>query len=254
MKELKTFFELNQLIESEQRAEADRNRHERIERRQERQDLAVVGGVHRPKPVDREAAMLLSRAPWWAFAPSVRQEQKQEKCTMEKTKDKETSAMAGAVKDFASNFGATVEEIMAATDEDGNCRIAENMIRILLRHVESKTPEKARETVLVMLGVKDAVATASVSLMQSVNDLERTMADAVQRVRSSRMSIVSDSSSAVNALRDIRQFFLGPDYEREQKRLAEFVDLCERLKQLKESGFLDTVADTMLRLSANEKY
>jgi hypothetical protein len=57
----------------------------------------------------------------------------------------------------------------------------------------------------------------------------------------------------VNALKDVRQFFLGPDYEREQKRLVEFVDLCERLKRLKDSGFLDTVADTMIRLAAYEK-
>jgi len=39
----------------------------------------------------------------------------------------------------------------------------------------------------------------------------------------------------------------------ERKRLSEFVDLCERLKKLKDSGFLDTVADTMIRLATCEK-
>jgi hypothetical protein len=253
MTELKTFSELALKIAIEQRAETERTRLERIDRKRDRQDQSVVGGVYRPDPVDRAAAMLLARAPWWAFAPSMKQQPEQEDSKMEQRSDQELKAMGTAVKEFSSQFGATVEEIMAATDDSGNCVIAENMIRILLRYVESKTPQKARETVQAMLGVKDVVASGTVSLMQSINDLDRTMTDAVQKVRSSRMCIVSDASSAVNALRDIRQFFLGPDYEREQKRLAEFVDLCERLKRLKDSGFLDTVADTMIRLAAYEK-
>jgi hypothetical protein len=33
-------------------------------------------------------------------------------------------------------------------------------------------------------------------------------------------------------------------------RLREFVELCERLQKLKESGFLDAVADTMIKPNA----
>ena len=39
------------------------------------------------------------------------------------------------------------------------------------------------------------------------------------------------------------------DYKEEVARLKDFVDLCERLQKLKESGFLDSVADTMLGLA-----
>jgi hypothetical protein len=50
------------------------------------------------------------------------------------------------------------------------------------------------------------------------------------------------------ALKDVRQFFLNENHETEVARLKEFVELCERLQKLKASGFLDTVADTMLKL------
>jgi hypothetical protein len=69
------------------------------------------------------------------------------------------------------------------------------------------------------------------------------------------MSVVSETSAMTGPLREVRQFFLGSDYDAEIKRLREFVDLCERLNKLKESGFLDSVADTMLKLAerpANE--
>jgi len=87
---------------------------------------------------------------------------------------------------------------------------------------------------------------------ESVDEFERVTLNAKEKIRSHRMTTVTESSQTVNALKDVRQFFLGPDYEKEIKRLGEFVELCERLNALKESGFLDTVADTMLRLSANE--
>ena len=161
-----------------------------------------------------------------------------------------TQKMGEAVANFAHKFGSSPEEILGPTEADGSCIAAENMINVLIRHVESKTPEKTRAIALAALGSEEAIRNSVVGLMTAVNDLDRSMTSAVQKLRSMRMSIVSDSSSAVNALRDIRQFFLGPDYEREQKRLAEFVDLCERLKRLKDSGFLDTVADTMIRLAS----
>jgi hypothetical protein len=52
----------------------------------------------------------------------------------------------------------------------------------------------------------------------------------------------------MGALKEVRQFFLEESYETEIQRLHEFIDLCERLQALKESGFLDIVADTMLKL------
>ena len=72
---------------------------------------------------------------------------------------------------------------------------------------------------------------------------------AVESLRQSRYSYVTETSQMLAPLKDIRQFFLGSDYEKQTGRLKDFVELCERLQKLKESGFLDSVADTMLRLA-----
>jgi hypothetical protein len=55
------------------------------------------------------------------------------------------------------------------------------------------------------------------------------------------------------SLKEVRQFFLEGDYEKEIERLHEFVDLCERLKALTQDGFLDAVADTLLKLADGSK-
>ena len=72
------------------------------------------------------------------------------------------------------------------------------------------------------------------------------------QIRGKRMTIVTEAAQMTTALKEIRQFFLGSDYKEEIARLAEFVDLCERLQRLKESGFMDSIADTMLTLSVGK--
>lgn len=67
-------------------------------------------------------------------------------------------------------------------------------------------------------------------------------------LREKRFAIDTESRLMMNQLKEVRQFFLDEKHDREVDRLREFVDLCERLKVLKESGFLDTIADTILKL------
>jgi hypothetical protein len=73
--------------------------------------------------------------------------------------------------------------------------------------------------------------------------------DVIDELRGLRMTTTTEVAAMLKPLEDVRQFFLGKDHEAEVARLREFVDLCERLQKLKQSGFLDTVADTMLKLS-----
>ena len=90
-------------------------------------------------------------------------------------------------------------------------------------------------------------------LMQGIGgDMEKFRADTkryLEDIRKTRFAIVTETSQMTGALKEVRQFFLGGDYKEEINRLKEFVDLCERLQILKESGFLDNVADTMLKLA-----
>ena len=122
-----------------------------------------------------------------------------------------------------------------------------------LRHIEQKYPPNVSALARAMVEARGVLDDQMKTIGAAMDEFERVTKSAVQAVRAQRMTTVAECSSVVNAMKDVRQFFLGPDYEREQKRLAEFVDLCERLKRLKDSGFLDTVADTMIRLAAYEK-
>lgn len=71
----------------------------------------------------------------------------------------------------------------------------------------------------------------------------------LRELRERRMGMDSEMRVIMSQLREVRTFFLDANYETEVRRLSEFVSLCERLKTLKDSGFLDTVAETMLKLS-----
>ena len=233
---LKTFLELARLIEDEQRAELERTRQDRRKQKQARADRVVAGGVYRPDPIDRAAAMMCARAPWWAFAPSERAATSQEKPKMPERNGYVTKAIPRADPILNELGLANMDELAA---------------RICAR-IEHQVPKELRELAECAVNARGVLDASIKDIGLSMEEFERVTKAASQQVRTQRMTIVSECSSAVNALKDVRQFFLGPDYEREAKRLAEFVDLCERLKRLKDSGFLDTVADTMIRLAKFE--
>jgi phosphoenolpyruvate-protein kinase (PTS system EI component) len=73
--------------------------------------------------------------------------------------------------------------------------------------------------------------------------------EVIGNIRGLRMTATTEIAAVIKPLEDLRKFFLGAEHDKEVERLREFVDLCERLEKLKKSGFLDTVADTMLKLS-----
>jgi len=78
---------------------------------------------------------------------------------------------------------------------------------------------------------------------------EGKIAEALKAARSKKFALRTETRAMMEAFKDVRQFFLDDDYGEQIRRLDEFVSLCERLEKLKDSGFLDTVADTMLKLS-----
>lgn len=106
----------------------------------------------------------------------------------------------------------------------------------------------------VMLTAKEQLM-AGKKLAENLEDLaevkklfDKLAQEYVDDVRAFRMTTVADLTTSLIAFKDLRQFFLSEKHEEEMRRLKEFVELCERLKALKDSGFLDVVADTMLKL------
>jgi hypothetical protein len=116
-----------------------------------------------------------------------------------------------------------------------------------------------------MKTVKDGV-TASQELVNKAQDVIATIdylanqmegpynefADFVKKalaeVREQRIALGMETRQLMTALKEVRQFFLDGDHAQQVKRLHEFVEICERLRALKEDGTLDAIADTMLKL------
>jgi hypothetical protein len=102
-----------------------------------------------------------------------------------------------------------------------------------------KAAREARETVSELLR----------GIGYEMEQFEDNCRDHLNAIRGKRIAVVSEATQITNALKEVRQFFIGADYKTEMERLEEFVTLCERMQRLKDSGFLDRVADTMLNLA-----
>lgn len=71
---------------------------------------------------------------------------------------------------------------------------------------------------------------------------------AINETREQRIALGTETRLLMQSLKEVRQFFLDDNHDSEMQRLREFVDICERLQALQHSGFLDAIADTILKL------
>lgn len=243
MNALKTFNELsdahNELVQKEELLNQLLMRIERKEQRIGSLDSKVVDGIFTPLPIDKAAGMLIAKAPWWAFAPH----QKDKNMTTDAT------IKATATPTGAPDSGLLMRDTRSANPGLVGIDIEDLSIQVALA-IQRNAPKEMSELARVAVDSRAVLEEATKGIGGIMGDFERTVTAALQGIRSTRMAVVAECASVGNSLKDVRQFFLGPDYEKETKRLSEFVDLCERLQRLKDSGFLDTVADTMIRLSS----
>jgi hypothetical protein len=155
--------------------------------------------------------------------------------------NKTTGQIPGAT--YTSKSGLTIKTVngvqMFSVDELSSLICAEI----------AKLPSETRPNVRAAEDARKIIA----ELTEGIGgEMEKFRADNkryLEDIRSTRFSIITETSQIIAPLKEVRQFFLGSEYKEEISRLKEFVDLCERLNALKESGFLDNVADTMLRIA-----
>lgn len=217
---------------------------ERRERRRVIQSNRVVGGVYRPLPIDKAAAMLVSKSPWFFHPP-----QSESAPTPIKESAKMPEKQPEGYTEVCMQIG---RQTIFPTMHNGELMYSvDDMAKALIAHAKTVNPELEKLS-MSAADCRSLIDESVLNVGRAIEDFDRATKDAYGRVRMQRQAIVTDCAQMTTALRDVRQFFLGPDFDREQKRLAEFVELCERLKSLKDSGFLDTVADTMIRLSSSE--
>lgn len=115
-----------------------------------------------------------------------------------------------------------------------------------------KTAKKAtKESNLLVEKAEDAAQALdeiASNVQTSWLDTAEALTEFIKEVRSKKIALQIETKSLLSSLTDVRNFFMADDHTSEVQRLTEFVSLCERLEKLKQSGFLDTVADTMIRL------
>jgi hypothetical protein len=126
-----------------------------------------------------------------------------------------------------------------------HAQVAENTVRM-----ERGVVEQIKKMTEEMKEALDALDYACSHIKRGTMDfVDMEIPKLIREVRTARMALTGETSILTTQLEDLRKFFLGRDYETEMARLREFTELCERLERLKQSGFLDSVADTLLKLA-----
>jgi len=115
--------------------------------------------------------------------------------------------------------------------------------------IANKIPDIMSTLIEQTVEAKTALHLAVEGIGENAEKLKPIKQEVINELRGLRMTTATEVAAMLKPLEDIRKFFLGTEHDKEITRLREFVDLCERLEKLKQSGFLDTVADTMLKLS-----
>lgn len=219
----------------------------------------VAGGDIRWKPIDKTAAMLFAKAHWLSAPPqqvtvkieSLSAKQKQTKQT------KQTKTMNNSKITTPEHQPFSAGSRIETADSGVRVKVVNGETFLNLDDVQSviateiaKLPRETRPNVKAAEDAREIIHQLMLGLGGDMEQFRANSKIYLDDVRNVRFAFVTETAQMTSQLKDIRQFFLGSDYKDQISRLKEFVDLCERLNNLKQSGFLDTVADTMLRLSA----
>jgi hypothetical protein len=201
--------------------------------------VRVVGGDILWKPIDRTAAMVIRRAPWWAKPPAC-----PEPVLVNNPKAEDPAAKIRTKRKPMSDHKRLMLESMETVEKLEKRKTLLQFCELTCNNLmeANKLTESAMDARAAMDVMCDQWKTSWLNLK---GETEQALKD----LRLQRMAMDSETRQLMAQLKEVRTFFLDSDYEKERARLKEFIELCERLKALKESGFLDTVADTMLNLS-----
>lgn len=137
----------------------------------------------------------------------------------------------GQVEHFASD-----DEFCATLSKEFNKRVEklnDNSVDLALKTVEARK------------FLDWHCSSVKESWMNWLNQSEKVL----ENIRITRVAISHESKTLLSDCADVRKFFIGDDHEKEISRLREFIELCERLRALKQDGTLDKVADTILKLA-----
>lgn len=224
-------------------------RHLAIEKR--RREL-VAGGDILWKPVDSTARRVIQKAPWWSF-PLKTTDVSKLPAKVEKPITKRH-----LLKQIEKRMSQspTVTRHRNPAETDGSQREATKHPDVFNAELTSgfvkkaeASQDEARALVDKCMDARDAMEILCGTFKASWFEFMEEGNTRLKDYRMFRMAMDTETRQLMASVREVRQFFLDANYETERARLKEFVEICERLKALKDSGFLDDVADTMLKMS-----
>ena len=104
-----------------------------------------------------------------------------------------------------------------------------------------KLAEEAEEAKKLL---EDMASTWRKDVLEFTKDIPK----AIEEVRNFRMTVSREKQLSMDALEDLRKFFLSSDHDTEMIRLKDFVRTCEKLQVLSYDGILERVADVLRKL------
>lgn len=112
-----------------------------------------------------------------------------------------------------------------------------------------KTVEKQEDLVNRVTDAKKALDLACSTFRRDSLDYMAEVDEHLKQFRMSRMALDQEHRNLLQSCADVRKFFLSEEHQEQVKRLNEFAETCKTLKALKDSGFLDAITETILKLA-----
>lgn len=210
----------------------------------------VVGSNLLRTPIDRTAALVVSKAPWWAMPPQVSGPTPPKPLTPDTYKP-----VIKPKKGQSMSMSSTVQKINNPAQAPGTVE-EKKPNDVLNAELASEFVKRSTDAIHGIKALVDQAMDARAALDILCDywkpewvEFMKQSDERLKTIRMTRMAFEVETKILMASLKDVRAFFLDQNHDAEVARLREFVDLCERLQKLKQSGFLDTVADTLLRLA-----
>jgi hypothetical protein len=108
----------------------------------------------------------------------------------------------------------------------------------------SKDESFVKRVVDAAKALDETISSLRLEQMQCLEESSKFLND----FRMTQMATSTEVSKALKSYSDVRQFFLNEEHVEQMTRLKEFVEVLTKLKEFKDNGFIDAVADTILKL------
>lgn len=212
----------------------------------------VIHGEVAWKPINKQAALLLSKAPWWAHSvPEIDEIRKKDLVEEPKPKSKKIrkhKTMSDMNPVELTSIPFQPQGDVRTESVGGHLLININDIVVKVIAEINRQPQQLTNFARAAIDARNVADENTKALGGLMEDFNAKVKVSLEAIRQTRYAIVTEVSQMTTPLKEVRQFFLGADYKEQIERLTNFVDLCERLQKLKESGMLDAIGDTMIKL------